>query len=50
MKKRISSFEFAIMETLTPEEAKNYEPYTSEEESQQRRDNVKRQMNKLKPI
>lgn len=41
--KKVSKFEFAIMQAADPDGAKNYCPYTEEEEFQQRKDNLEKQ-------
>lgn len=46
--KKISPFEFAVMELADPEGAKNYQPYSKEEVLQQRRDNIEKQLRKIK--
>lgn len=46
-KKRMSRFEFAILEAADPEDAKNYIPYTEQEEFQQRKENIANQYNKI---
>lgn len=45
---KISRFEFAIMEVADPIEAANYEPFTEQEELQQRRDKLLDAADKLK--
>ena len=47
MKQKISRFEFAIMETITPEEAKNFEPRTEQEEINLRQQNLLNQVKNL---
>lgn len=52
-KKKVSPFEFAIMSVADPEAAKSHEPYTSDEVLQQRKDNLRRQFEKItfkKPV
>lgn len=44
---KISAFEFAIMQVSDPEGAKDYEPYTRDEELEQRRENLKRQASQI---
>lgn len=47
MKQKISRFEFAIMETISPEEAKNFEPRTEQEEINLRQQNLLNQVKNL---
>lgn len=46
-KKKISAFEFAIMEVADSEGAKNYEPFTKEEETQMRVDKLMNQAKRM---
>lgn len=48
MKKKISAFEYAIMQTITPEETKNYEALSREEEMESRENKLINQAKKLK--
>jgi hypothetical protein len=47
-KKKISAFEFAIMQAATPEKAKEYEAFTKVEELKMREDSLRKQAGKLK--
>ncbi|MCW3110534.1 MAG: hypothetical protein JWQ09_5040 [Segetibacter sp.] len=47
VKEKVSSLEFAIMGYADPENIDKFEPYTKQEESQQRVDNLKRQFSRL---
>lgn len=47
MKKKISAFEFAIMQVADPEKAKEYEPFTAGEETQIRIDKLRNQASKM---
>ncbi len=49
-KKKISGFEFAIMEVADPEEAKNNEPFTKEEEINLRKESLLKTAKDLKII
>ncbi len=46
--KKVSRFEFAIMQIADPEGAKNAEPYTEAEEFKMRQDNVNKQLSRFK--
>lgn len=47
-KKKISAFEFVIMQIADKDEAEKYTPFTKEEETQQRVNHIKSQMSKIK--
>lgn len=47
MKTKISQFEFAIMETITPDEAKKFEPRTDVEELNLRQQKLLNQVKNL---
>lgn len=47
-KKKVSRFEFAIMQICDPAYAANYEPYTETEEIEQRQQHIKETLNKIK--
>ena len=48
MKKKVSAFEFAIMNAADPEYAKYFEPRTREEELQLREANLKEQAKRIR--
>lgn len=48
MKKKISQFEFAIMQIASPKDAENHEPYTDSEELNIRRNKIRKQMDRFK--
>lgn len=48
MKKKLSRFEFAILQSIQPEKAKDFEPYTEQEENQQRADKIKNAFSRLR--
>jgi hypothetical protein len=47
-KKKVSRFEYAIMQYADPEEAKKLEPRTEEEEVEIRKENIRRQLRRIK--
>lgn len=49
-KKKISAFEYVFMQAADPEKAKQYEPYTKDEELKQREDNLREQASRLKVV
>lgn len=48
MKKKISAFEFAIMQVADAEEAKKHEPFTKEEENKMREDKLINQAKRMR--
>lgn len=47
-KEKMSRFEFAIMEAIEPEKAKQFEPYTKSEEKEMRVQKLKEKASKLR--
>lgn len=50
MTKKMSAFEHALLQEVNPEKAKEFEPYTIEEEQKMREANLREQVSKLKVI
>jgi hypothetical protein len=50
MKKKISAFEYAIMQIADPEAAKDHQPFTKEEEEKQRIEKLRGQAASMKVI
>lgn len=47
-KKKVSRFEYAIMQVADPEGAKEYQPYTVDEENKEREDRIRDTVAKIK--
>lgn len=47
-KRKVSAFEYAIMEAAGDPRLKEFEPYTREEETERRIENIKSQAEKLR--